>query len=174
MIRGGNFFANVLLDPIDHFVKDELRIPGYVRYADDLVLFDDDKSRLWHARQRLSERLSELRLRLHRDKTQLRPCDNGLKFLGFKLERSGRRLQQTGIRRFNQRLRLLQREFADGRINADAIRRSLQAWLAHVRDANTTGLRRSLWKRVRFQRRPRKSVNRDDEQNNRLESQDRR
>ena len=25
------FFANVLLDPIDHFIKEELRVPGYVR-----------------------------------------------------------------------------------------------------------------------------------------------
>jgi retron-type reverse transcriptase len=147
------FFANVLLDPIDHFVKEELRIPGYARYADDLVLFDDDKFRLWHARQLLSERLADFRLRLHRDKTQLRPCEHGLKFLGFKLERSGRRLQQTVVRRFNLRLRFLQREFADGRINADAIGRSIHAWLAHIRDANTSGLRRSLWRRVRFQRR---------------------
>lgn len=147
------FFANVLLDPIDHFVKEELHIPGYVRYADDLVLFDDDKSRLWHVRQLLSDRLTEFRLRLHRGKTQLRPCEHGLKFLGFKLERSGRRLQQTGIRRFNQRLRSLQREFADGRTHAAAIGRSLQAWLSHVRDANTTGIRRALWRRVRFQRR---------------------
>jgi hypothetical protein len=112
-----------------------------------------DKTRLWDARQLLSERLNEFRLRLHQGKTQLRPCDHGLKFLGFKLERCGRCLQQTGIRRFNQRLRSLQREFADGRINANAIGRSLQAWLAHVRDANTTGLRRVLWRRIRFQRR---------------------
>jgi hypothetical protein len=33
------FFANVFLDSLDHFVREELRVPGYVRYADDLVLF---------------------------------------------------------------------------------------------------------------------------------------
>ncbi|HEY5311090.1 MAG TPA: RNA-directed DNA polymerase [Pirellulales bacterium] len=40
------FFANVLLDPIDHFIKEELRVPGYVRYADDLLKFGDDKRQL--------------------------------------------------------------------------------------------------------------------------------
>jgi hypothetical protein len=35
------FFANVLLDPIDHLVKETLRAPGYVRYCDDLVVFGD-------------------------------------------------------------------------------------------------------------------------------------
>ncbi len=37
------FFGNVYLDPLDHFVKEELRIAGYVRYVDDFLLFSDDK-----------------------------------------------------------------------------------------------------------------------------------
>jgi hypothetical protein len=31
------FFANVYLDPLDHFVKERLRIKGYVRYVDDFL-----------------------------------------------------------------------------------------------------------------------------------------
>jgi len=150
------FFANVLLDPVDHFVKEELRIPGYVRYADDLVLFADDKSRLWEAHAQLAGRLATLRLRLHADKTHLRPCASSLKFLGFVLRRTGRRLQQTGIRRFNLRLRGLRREFREGRIGFREIRQSLQAWLAHVREANCDGIQRALWRRARFTRAPAK------------------
>ena len=41
------FWANVYLSPIDHFVKRELRCPGYVRYVDDLLLFGDDRGMLW-------------------------------------------------------------------------------------------------------------------------------
>src|SRR5262249_8261152 len=37
------FFANVYLDPLDHFVKDRLGIQGYVRYVDDFLVFSDDK-----------------------------------------------------------------------------------------------------------------------------------
>ena len=43
------FFANVLLDQTDHFVRETLRVAGYVRYCDDLVLFGDDKASLWQA-----------------------------------------------------------------------------------------------------------------------------
>jgi retron-type reverse transcriptase len=32
------FFANVYLDPLDHFVKDRLAIKGYVRYVDDFLV----------------------------------------------------------------------------------------------------------------------------------------
>lgn len=36
------FFANVYLDGVDHYVKEVLRAPGYVRYVDDGALFHDD------------------------------------------------------------------------------------------------------------------------------------
>src|SRR5262249_9952400 len=38
------FFANVFLDPLDHFVKDNLGAGGFVRYCDDFLVFADDKS----------------------------------------------------------------------------------------------------------------------------------
>ena len=91
-------------------------------------------------------------LRLHEHKTQLRPGPTSLKFLGFVLRRTDRRLQQTGIRRFNLRLRWLRREFREGRIDFPEIQQSLQAWQAHIRDANSEGIRKALWRRVRFAR----------------------
>ena len=145
-------FANVLLDPIDHFIKEELRIPGYVRYADDLVLFADDPEQLRGARAKLSERLAGLRLRLHRNKTMLAPCAGRLRFLGLVLERGGRRLQHEAIRRFNRRTRYLRWRFARNEIGAAAIGRSLAAWTAFAENANSQGVRRDLWKRMRFRR----------------------
>jgi hypothetical protein len=97
------FFANVLLDRIDHFVKERLGVPGYVRYCDDLVLFGDDKAGLWAWRRRLEAALAGLRLRA--DKTQLRPARCGLKFLGFVLRPGQRRLQQGALTRLNRQLR---------------------------------------------------------------------
>ena len=40
------FFANVYLDPLDHFVRDRLGVGGYVRYVDDFLVFADDKNQL--------------------------------------------------------------------------------------------------------------------------------
>lgn len=38
------FLANVLLDRVDHLVKDQLRVGRYLRYVDDLAAFGDDKA----------------------------------------------------------------------------------------------------------------------------------
>jgi retron-type reverse transcriptase len=59
------FFANVYLDPLDHFAKERLGVKGYVRYVDDFLVFSDDKERLAEARQQIAEFLVQLRLRLH-------------------------------------------------------------------------------------------------------------
>jgi hypothetical protein len=39
-------FANRFLSPVDHRAKDRLRIRPYLRYMDDMLLFDDDAGRL--------------------------------------------------------------------------------------------------------------------------------
>lgn len=143
------FLANVILDQIDHFIKEELRAPGYVRYADDLVLFGRDKKLLWNWHAALTEKMASLRLRLHKDKTYIRPSTTGLKFLGFRLHRDGRRLLSSGITRFTRRLRCQRWLKSQGVIGANDVRRSMQAWLAHVACANSIGIRRAIFRRLR-------------------------
>ena len=74
--------ANVLLNPIDHYLRETLRIPGYVRYADDLLLFGDTREQLWAAAAALRQRLAEFRLRLHPRKTHVQPASEWLTWLG--------------------------------------------------------------------------------------------
>lgn len=57
------FFANIHLDGFDHFVKQELRVKGYVRYVDDFLIFGPDRRtvRAWGEAAR--DYLRGLRLR---------------------------------------------------------------------------------------------------------------
>ena len=144
------FFANVLLDLIDHYVKEELRVPGYVRYADDLVLFGNDKAQLWEWRDDLSKRLGTLRLKLHRHKTHVGTCEDGLRFLGLKLFRDGRRLPQEAIARFSHRIRRLRWLRSQRKFPLSRIRASLKAWLDYASQANSVGIKKSIWRRVKF------------------------
>ncbi len=38
------FFANIYLNGLDHFVKEQLRASKYLRYVDDFALFADDRN----------------------------------------------------------------------------------------------------------------------------------
>lgn len=150
------FFANVFLDPVDHFIKEELRVPGYVRYADDLLLFGHSKATLWQWKDAVADALAKQRLQLHSNKTHLRPSRCGVPFLGFRVYQDGQRLKQETIRRFNRRIRGFRRQQRNGAIRFSTISASLKAWLAHARQANSTGIRRQFWKRLVFRPEQRK------------------
>jgi len=57
-LRIGNltsqFFANVYLNPLDHFVKEDLRVRAFARYCDDLVVFGRSREHLRGVRRRIS------------------------------------------------------------------------------------------------------------------------
>ncbi len=77
-------FANVYLDPFDQYVKRQLKVKYYVRYADDFIIVAKDKEYLHDLIPILSNFLaSELDLDLHPDKISLRPWHRGIDFLGY-------------------------------------------------------------------------------------------
>lgn len=146
------FFANVYLDSLDHFVKEQLGIRGYVRYADDFVLFGNDKSEMWDLLNEIKTFLESLRLKLHGNKTVLGKSERGFDFLGFHIRPNERRLGQAGIRRFNRNLRRLKWQFKNGLIGTKELRRSLEAFKAHAKFGNTTGILNSMRDRIVFRR----------------------
>lgn len=49
------WFANFYLEELDHFIKEKLRIRHYVRYVDDMVMFDTNKRKLRKAKLAIDE-----------------------------------------------------------------------------------------------------------------------
>ncbi|MFZ4617150.1 MAG: reverse transcriptase domain-containing protein [Rectinemataceae bacterium] len=139
------FFANVYLDPIDHFIKETLGCRGYVRYMDDLCLFSDSKREL-HAWQFAVEgRLASLRLRAKPSKTRVFACKENIGFLGYRCLRSHRRLERGSLVRALRRLRFLHRSLVSRRIEPAAFRASFMSWLGHAKWANAKGIVRGAW-----------------------------
>jgi len=145
------FFANVYLDPLDHFLTDRLGL-SYVRYVDDFLVFADDKMRLHNTRVQIERFLERLRLQIHQDKSVVFPTRDGIRFLGYRVFPTHRLLAQQNVRRFRRRMRWMQRAFAAGRIGFDAIRPRIMSWIGHARHANTYRLRTDLFRRMPFQR----------------------
>ena len=80
------FFANVLLDDLDQFVKHRLRAPHYVRYVDDFILLHQSPQWLNQARGQIEQQLAQLHLQLNPRKTILQPVGRGIDFVGHLLK----------------------------------------------------------------------------------------
>jgi RNA-directed DNA polymerase len=91
------FWSNCYMDPFDHFVKQELRCRGYLRYVDDSALFSDSKRELWRWKKAAIARLAEMRLTVH-DRAQVVPVSAGIPWLGFVVYPTHRLLKAAKIR----------------------------------------------------------------------------
>jgi RNA-directed DNA polymerase len=77
-------FANVYMNPLDQFVKHELKIIGYIRYADDFLLLHPNREFLEGCLVRINNFLKEtLHLKIHPDKIVLKRYSGGIDYLGY-------------------------------------------------------------------------------------------
>jgi len=146
------FFANVYLNDLDHYAKEALGCRGYIRYVDDVTVFDDDKKRLWDISRRLAEFLIRERLSLHPDKTFVLPVTEGVDHLGYRVYPTHRRLRRDNVWRFLRKIKKMHELYACEKIDMDEINASVQSWLGHARHADTQGLRTKIFAEICFAR----------------------
>ena len=136
------FFANIYLNDFDHYAKEELRCKYYIRYVDDIVVFDNQKDRLWEVRDKASEFLSNERVKIHPSKCWVFPVSIGIDFLGYRVFPTHRLLRKDISMKFQRRLSKMSKLYSKGYINWQDINLSVQSWLGHAKHADTYGLRK--------------------------------
>lgn len=146
------FFANVYLDRLDHFIKEELHCRAYLRYMDDFLLFHDSAAFLREARCEICKFLGKDRLKLHPTKQVIGPTEKGITFLGYRVFPDHRRVKRDSTVRFCRKMRCLQRRWEAGRTTLQEIGQTVAGWIGHVQHADTWGLRRAVLSRFRFKR----------------------
>lgn len=136
--------ANFYLGYFDHWLKEDVRLKGYLRYMDDCLLFADDKAILKGYLARLTNFLDhDLGLRL-KDNTQLNRTICGIPFLGYRVYGERMRLSAVSRRRFLNKLKLYEKLFSQGVWNALTLQRHVEPLLVYVARAETIGLRRKV------------------------------
>ncbi|MDX9779335.1 MAG: reverse transcriptase/maturase family protein [Patescibacteria group bacterium] len=120
--------VNIYMNEFDQFVKRDLKIKYYIRYADDFVILGECREELISLRLRLEEFLSEhLKLFLHPEKTFLKTLASGVDFLGWVQFFEYKVLRTTTKRRMLKRIE---------QSNKSATLASYAAMLKHVHAYN--------------------------------------
>ena len=112
------FFANLYLSPLDHFVLEQLKPKGYVRYMDDMVIFSDSQAELkmafMVARNFCCEKMNLLLKEPVFGKTV-----HGVPFLGWRITRKEIFLLGKTKRRMKSKLHEIQKDYDAGKISED-------------------------------------------------------
>ncbi|MDZ4848118.1 MAG: reverse transcriptase/maturase family protein [Pirellulaceae bacterium] len=101
-------FANFYLGWFDRFVKETLRVKGYIRYMDDMILWHNDLHELQSIQRRCIDFASD-DLGLEFKPSDVRRTSTGVGFLGCRIWPTHVELNRRSKRRWYCRLRVLER-----------------------------------------------------------------
>ena len=126
-------FANVYLNPLDWYIKTELRAQCYVRYCDDFVVVSEDRNFLESCISKINIFLAEtLLLELHPLKIEIRKLTQGIDFLGYVILPHRMVMRTKTKRRILKKSTKLVEKYKEGQISKEKVRRSIASYLGHV------------------------------------------
>jgi len=127
------YFANVYLNKFDHWIKHDIGIDYYIRYADDGVILSESKKKLHGIKNAIEQYLGDnLKLSLN-PKTQIYPVDDrGINFLGYRTFRDYTLLRKSSAKKFKRKVKTIKNHWK--KIPAQHIISSIMSfvgWIQH-------------------------------------------
>lgn len=140
------FFANVYLDCLDHFIENDLGTKQYIRYVDDMLILEEDKRRLADYIKPIEDFLkNKLRLELKKSKTTLQPVHNGIDFLGYFIKPNHILVRQKVVRRLKKKLMFCVKPSNIDKKALKNILAKINSYYGHFRHASSFNLRRNIY-----------------------------
>ncbi len=136
-------FANIYMNELDQFVKHQLRVKYYLRYADDFVILTNNKLELDRYLPQLGNFLqTKLKLKLHPNKIIFRKLEWGIDFLGYIV------LPHYCLPRTKTTKRIFKK--LEAKLDTDSFNQSLQSYLGYLSHAHSHKLTQNLKNQIWF------------------------
>lgn len=134
-----------MLNGIDHYIKEVLRIHGYIRYMDDSVMIHESKEYLEYCITRIGEMLGDLGLEFNPKKTKIIKVTDEFEFLGFyyRLTKPGKvlmRLDPERVKKERRKLRRMAAKYHKGEMPRETVYQSYAGWREFASRGDNTQL----------------------------------
>ena len=127
------YFANFYLSEMDHYAKEVLRVPVYLRYMDDILLFGDDKSCVSAWVDALKAKAESLELEFK--PPLITKTEVGVSFLGYRLRRYRMTLNARSRNRLRKKLVFYSKKADKGEWSEETFCAHLQPLMAFAQKA---------------------------------------
>lgn len=131
------YFANLYLSGLDHYMKENVHIPLYIRYMDDVLMMCNDRNYLRECVNAYTK-YAELSLLLKIKPPIIGNVSTGVNFLGYRIDSKHITLSGKSKRRFRHKAILLNRLFSKGRILEHEYSNKLRSILSFAEHADST------------------------------------
>ncbi len=137
------YFANYYLSEMDHWLKEMLKVPEYIRYMDDFLVFSNNKDELdfWVEEIKI---FASSNLNLVLKPVIVSMSDDGVDFLGYRIYNNKVLLTQRSKKRFALKSKVYCRNLSDGLWNENEFYEHITPLLSYVMKSYSKGYRRRM------------------------------
>ena len=140
------YFANMYLACLDHYILEQLRPSAYCRYMDDFVLWASSQSQLKDKLAQINDYVA-INLNLTLKPPVLGNTASGLPFLGFLVKEKGIYLLQKSKRRVSGRMTEITASLYKGSITEAKAAERVRSVFAGIALARTNRFRRRIYEK---------------------------
>jgi retron-type reverse transcriptase len=137
------YFANYYLSGMDHWIKEVLRVPEYLRYMDDFLVFAYSRCELEHYIAQI-KRYAEKELQLALKPVVIAMSEDGVSFLGYRIFANKITLTQRSKQRFVRKSRCYNELLENREWEDTEYYEHITPLLSYAIKGYTKGLRRTV------------------------------
>ena len=142
------YFANIYLNELDHFIKETLRIRFYVRYMDDFILLLKTKEEAKKVLKIIEKFLKEkLNLELNK-KTRYYPNKMGCNFCGYVIYETHILLRKRSKKNIKKKIKKWNKLYLEGKLNLHKVKLEWNSWNNHASHASSFNLRNRMYEKI--------------------------
>ena len=144
------FFANIYLNELDHFIKEKLKVRFYVRYMDDFILLLKSKEEAIRLKKVIEKFLEEnLDLELNR-KSKYYPNKMGVDFCGYRIFETHILLRTRSKTKIKRLIKSWNTFYEQDKLCLEQVILRWNSWRGHASHANSYNLRKRYWNKINF------------------------
>lgn len=137
------YFANQYLSGLDHYVKEVLKVPVYIRYMDDMLVFGASLEQVRCYVNSIRNYLG-VQLGLELKPVVLETTIKGVTFLGYHVSRHKILLSRRSKIRFKRKYKYYTRLLGDNIYTETEYQKHILPLIAYVKKAYTAGFRKCV------------------------------
>ena len=132
--------ANVVLTPLDHYIKRVLRVPYYIRYMDDMLILCPSREQTWDAIGGVDDFLREhLGLQLN-GKTAVMPVNAGVEFVGYRVWPEKIELRRATSLQMKRHLAYVREHYSTGELPLEYCKTVIATYEGMLKHCNSDAL----------------------------------
>lgn len=136
--------ANVVLTPVDHYMKRVVQTPEYIRYMDDMIMKGESKQQMWDCLGLMDDFLqTNFGLQLN-NKTAVMKYDEGVEFVGRIVTPDRIDLRKSSSLQMKRHLDYVREAYAKGEVPLEYAMDVITSYLGLLKHTDSKALREKI------------------------------